>query len=89
MAEEIPDNRFKSEVVRLLQTAISKVDGLETKVGGLETKINENTRELKSLQTDIRVLSGQFQDVAGLVVKDTQRISNLEDRVMAVESKIE
>ena len=78
MAEEMPDNRFKSEVMRLLGTVITKVDGLEAKV-------DENTAAVRTVQNDVRVLSGQFQDVASVVIKDTQRISSLEHRVDGLE----
>lgn len=87
MAEEIPDNRFKSEVMRLLGTVITKVDGLETKVDGLEIKVGENTAAVRALQNDVRILGGQVQDVASVVIKDTQRISTLEHRVDALEGE--
>jgi hypothetical protein len=81
MAEEASENQFRSEVIRLLTTAVTKVDGLEGGVGGLdakvegldaklsrlEVKVDENTREIKTLQGDVRLLAGQFQDVAGVV----------------------
>lgn len=73
MVEEISDSNFKSEVMRLLGTVITKVD--------------QNTDEIKSLQNDVRTLSGQFQDVASVVITDTQRIASLEQRADILEQE--
>ena len=101
MAEEIPDHKFKADVMQFIDTAIKKFDGLtadvrtnsfkldrlENSIGSLETKVDENTREIKSIQSDVRVLGGQFQDVAGVVIKDTQRLTAMEQRVDILEQE--
>ena len=79
MAEEIPEDRFKAEVVRLLHTAIKKVDGLETKFDGLETKVD-------GLARDVKMLSGQFNDVGVMAINDNRRIDDLEKRVSDLET---
>jgi hypothetical protein len=81
MAEEIPDGRFKDEVMRLLQTAITKVDGLEKKA-------DENTGKLESLTVEVKTLSGQFQDVGIMAIKDNGRMTELERRVDNLETGI-
>lgn len=41
MADEIlSDDRFKSEMTRMMQTVILKIDGLENRFDGLETRFD-------------------------------------------------
>ena len=75
MAEEIEDSRFKTEVMGLL--------------GKLIAKTNENSDDLKvvrseltTLSSDLKSISGQFNDIGVMAIEDHQRLDSLEKRVM-------
>jgi cell division protein FtsL len=87
MAEEYND-RFKSEVMRLLSTLILKVDGLEVKVDENKGEIIEVKQIVNDNTKDLRILSGQFTDVTQMVLKDNQRITKLETEVEDLKSSI-
>ena len=88
MAEEILDDRFKSEMTRFMETVILKLgehdqrfDGLEQRFDGLEKKVDRNHDELKILQ-------GQFTDVVKMVLNDNRRITKLEEDVEDLQGNI-
>jgi archaellum component FlaC len=66
----------------------TKFDGLETKVDGLETKISQVENSLESLTSDVRVLSGQFNDVGLMAIKDHSRIDIVEARLSVLEGEV-
>ena len=95
MAEEISDDRFKSEVMRLLNTVIVKLgdhdqrfDSLEQKFDGLEQKVDQNTEEIIAVKNNVKILSAQFTDVVGVVLEDNKRITKLEKDVEDLHSDI-
>ena len=90
----MPQENNMAEVLRLLKTVIVKVDGLavdmkevKTDVRVLKTDVRDLRAGLNRLDAKVDLLSGRFEDVAGVVIQDTQRISSLEERVDNVESK--
>ncbi len=97
----MPQENNMAEVIRLLHTVIGKVDGLASKVDGVETGLKKVESDVQVLKTDVGrleaktdrlgekvdILSGQFQDVARVVIEDTQRITGLENRVDNLERK--
>jgi hypothetical protein len=117
MADEIPDDKFKSDVMRFIEVAAQKFDGLiadvrtnsfkldrletkidsvegrlETKIdsveGRLETKLDSVEKGVAVLTSEVRLLGGQFRDVAVMAIKDTKRIDDLEERVDDLESGV-
>ena len=81
MAEESGNSGFEKDVLELL--------------GRLVTKTNENSIDLKALREDVsslssgvNALSGQFNDVGVMAIKDNKRIDSLESRVTELESGI-
>ena len=88
MADEINDDRFKSEVMRLLSTLILKVDGLEVKADENKSEIVEVKRIVNSNTKDLKILSGQITDVTQMVLKDNQRITKLETEVEDLKGSI-
>jgi DNA anti-recombination protein RmuC len=76
-----------AEVLRLLKTVIVKVDGLaadmkdvktdvgvlKTDVGVLKTDVREIRVNLNRVDAKVDLFTGRFEDVAGVVIKDTQR----------------
>ena len=79
----------------------SDVHGLKSDVQGLKSDVHGLKSDFQGLKFDVRelktssvrfegkldVLSGQFRDVAGQTIKDTQRITSLEGRISTLESK--
>jgi len=83
-----------AEVLRLLKTVIVKVDGLATDMKDvkgdirvLKTDVRDLRTGLNRLDAKVDLLTGRFEDVAVVVVKDTQRTSVLEERVGTLEGK--
>jgi hypothetical protein len=72
MAEEISEDKFKSEVIRFIQIANQKFDGLaeglrtntfkldhlENKLVQIEEKVDRVDANLKTLASEVKVLSG-------------------------------
>ena len=81
MAEEISDDRFKSEMVRMMETAILKLGEHDTRFDNLEKNISE-------IKSDVRVLKGQFNDVAVMAIEDNKRITKLESEVEELKGNI-
>ena len=102
MAEEIPDDRFKGEMIRMMETVILKLgkhderfdgleqrfDGLEQRFDGLEQKVDRNTEEIILLKKNVKILSAQFTDVVGMVLEDNKPITKLEKDVEDLQSNI-
>jgi len=95
MAEKISDDKFKSEVMRFIEVANQKFDGLTAdvrtnafKLDRLENGLNQVSEKLDSVASDVKGLSGQFKDVAGMMVRDHHpRIDRLEERLDVIESE--
>lgn len=90
----MPQENNMAEVLRLLKTVIVKVDGLatdmrevKTDVGVLKTNVQVLETRFDRLDAKVDFLTGRFEDVAGVVIEDTQRISGLEERVDILEPK--
>lgn len=90
----MPQENNMAEVLRLLKTVIVKVDGLsgdmkevKADVGVLKADVREIRMNLKRVDGKVDLLTGRFEDVALVVIKDTQRISGLEERVDTLEGK--
>ena len=90
----MPQENNMAEVLRLLKTVIVKVDGLATDMKDvkgdirvLKTDVRDLRTGLNRLDAKVDLLTGRFEDVAVVVVKDTQRTSVLEERVGTLEGK--
>jgi hypothetical protein len=95
MAEEISDEKFKSDVMRFIEVATQKFDGLiadvrtnSFKLDRLENKVDSVENRLETLTSEVKVLGGQFRDVGVLAIKDTNCIDVLEKRVDGLESGV-
>ena len=83
-----------SEVLRLMEVVVQKVDGLASDVrtntyaiDRLENKVDQIDTGLKELKSDFTTLSGQFSDVGVMAIKDHKRVDDLEQRVDILEQK--
>ena len=90
----MPQENNMGDVIRLLHTVIGKVDGLATGLGRVEAGVKVLKTDVRKLETKmdrleqkVVVLGGHFQDVARVVIEDTQRITGLDERVDILESK--
>ena len=90
----MPQETNMAELLRLMKTMIVKVDDLATDMKEVKSNVQglkSDVRELKTnavrVEGKLDLLSGQFRDVAGQAMKDTQRITSLEGRVDILESK--
>jgi hypothetical protein len=81
MAEEMPDGRFKSEVMILLGNLINKADETTSSLENVRTDIN-------SLSADVKVLSKQFNEVGLMSIKDHSRIDDVEERLSILEGEV-
>lgn len=95
MAEEISDDRFKSEVMRLLNTVIVKLgdhdknfESIDQRFDKLEEKIDQNTEGIVTVKNDVKILKGQFTDVVGMVLEDNKRITKVEKNIEDLQSNI-
>ena len=95
MAEEISDDRFKSEMMRMMNTVILKLgehdqrfESIDQRFDSLEEKIDRNTEEIIFVKKDVKILKGQFTDVVGMVLEDNKRITKLEKDVEDLQSNI-
>lgn len=102
MAEEISDDRFKSEMMRMMNTVILKLgehdqrfedidqkfESIDQRFDRLEEKIDRNTEDIALLKKDVKTLTGQFTDVVGMVLEDNKRITKLEKDVEDLQGNI-
>ena len=102
MAEEVFDDRFKSDVMRLLNRVIVKLgdhdkrfenidqrfESIDQRFDGLEQKVDKNTEEILLVKKNLQILSNQFTDVVGMVLEDNKRITKLEKDVEDLQSNI-
>lgn len=102
MAEEILDSEFKSNITKLIETVIQKVDGLasdvrtnsfkidsmEANMSQMDARLGRVEVDLSRLRTDVKTLTGQFNDVGVMAIKDNQRIDTLEQRVGVLEEGV-
>ena len=87
-------SQFKTDVMRFVDTAGKKFDGLTAdirtnafKLDRLENGLNQVAEKLDGVASDVKVLSGQFTDVAGMVIRDHHpRIERIEERIDVLES---
>lgn len=58
--EKISDERFKSEMMRLMNTAIVKIDNLENRFDGLENKVDGLENRFDGLEKRFDGLENRF-----------------------------
>ena len=64
-----------------------EVRDIRNEVRDVRNELRDNTAKLDSLTGDVKILSAQFKDVAGVVIRDHHpRIDKLEERVDVLES---
>lgn len=81
------DKKFE-EVTELLHKTISGVDELHLEVRDLRSELRDNTTKLGSLTDKVTILSGQFNDVGVMAIKDSGRIDDHEKRISDLEENI-
>ena len=88
MAEEISDDRFKGEVIRLLDTVIVKLgehdkkfDTIDQRFENIDQRFNNLEKDVSEIKSDVKIFKRQFTDVVGMVLEDNKRITKLEKNV--------
>jgi outer membrane murein-binding lipoprotein Lpp len=91
----MPQENNMAEVLRLLKTVIVKVDDLSTDMKRVKSDMQVLKSDMQVLKSDVQVLkgdvrkldskvnhlTGRFEDVASVVIEDTQTIKGLGRRV--------
>ena len=85
MSEE---NRFESEMTRMMNLVINKIGGLDDKVSGLENSFSRLEKEVLKNSQKLDVLTAQFGDVTSVVIGDNKRITKLEGDFAELQSNI-
>ena len=65
----------------------TKVDRLQTDIIAIKDDVSSLIGDANTLKLDVRTLSGQFNDVGIMAIKDHKRVDNLEQRVDILEQK--
>ncbi len=71
----------------LIEKLIKTVDGIASDVRSNSFKLDLLESMVGNLTSDVKTLSGQFTDVAGMSIRDNQRIDKIETRLDIVEAK--
>lgn len=80
-----------NEIIRLLNTAIQKVDGLDDKVNGLQNEFNEFRDETRQnfdyLKNEMRFTARKTDVLADDVLGVRSKVKDVEKRVEQLEQK--
>jgi len=88
MAEEMSDKDFKANVMRFIEVANQKFDGLTSDIRTNSVMLERIDNNLNIVTSDVSMLTKQFNDVAVMAIKDHKRIDNLEERVDVLEAEV-
>ena len=72
---------------KILETLVKKVDGLADDARSNSFKLDRLENMIEGLTSNVKTLSGQFNDVGIMAIDDHTRIGKLEERVDALESE--
>lgn len=81
MADEISDERFKSEMMGSMHNVIGRFSDIDHRFDSID-------QQLASIKSDVNVLSGQLNDVGVMAIKDSGRIDDHEKRISDLEANI-
>ncbi len=101
MTDKITDDQFKSEVIRFIEIANHKFDGitsdirtqsfridkLEARFDQTDEKINTLVNVILDLSGSIKTVSSQVGSVVSKVIENEERLERLEDRVEILEGE--
>lgn len=98
MAEEISDDRFKSEVLRFIEIANQKLDGLTADVrtnsfnfdkleATTNSRFDRTDDHLEAVSDKLNLIAKQFTAVTGKVIENEERLVSLESRVSGLEGE--
>lgn len=98
MAEKISDDKFKSEVMRFIEVANQKFDGLTAdvrtngyRIDNLEATTNSRfdrlDQNIEAIDDKLSLMSKQFTAVTGKVMDNDEQLGDLESRVAVLEGE--
>ena len=88
MAGQIEDDRFKSEVMRMLGNLVTKANEHDERFNDLDKKFDDLSSKADGVSSDVKLLTRQFNDVGSVAIKDHPRIDDLEERVGNLEAGV-
>ena len=59
------DERFKEEMIRMMGTAINKIDGLDKRLSNVESDVSSLKGDVSSLKGDVSSLKGDVSTLKG------------------------
>ena len=71
----------------LIEKLVKTVEGIASDVRTNSFKLDRLETATGSLITNVKTLSGKFEDVGGMSIRDHHRIDKIEERLDIVESK--
>ncbi len=80
--------RISRGLVTAVEVVRSDVSELKTDVFELKTDVSELKTEMKTTNRKLDILSGQFNDVANMVVKNDGRLTKVEFDVAELKSNV-
>jgi outer membrane murein-binding lipoprotein Lpp len=83
----MPQENNMAELLRLMKTMIGKVDDLSTDMKDVKADGQVLKTNVRNLNAKVDHLTGRFEDVARVVIEDTQTLKNLGKRVVILEGK--
>ena len=100
--KENKSSRFESEMTRMMNLVITKLDAHDKRFDNLENRFDNLENRFDNLEKDVSkikievaknsdkldVLTGQFNDVAIMAIEDNKRITKLEKDVEGLKSSI-
>jgi outer membrane murein-binding lipoprotein Lpp len=83
----MPQENNMAELLRLMKTMIGKVDDLSTDMKDVKADVQVLKTNVRNLNAKVDHLTGRFEDVARVVIEDTQTLESLGKRVVTLEGK--
>ena len=103
MPEEISDDKFKGEMIRMMQSSILKIDGLDKRVagldervgaldervGGLDKRLSNVEKDVGELKADVGGIKKDLAVVLGRTDDLITKVVQMYNRLFAVEKQLE
>jgi chromosome segregation ATPase len=87
MANQQLEDRIE-ELLRISRGLVTAVEGVRSDVSELKTDVSELKTGMKATNRKLDTLSGQFNDVANMVVENNGRLTKVEFDVAELKSNV-
>jgi chromosome segregation ATPase len=89
MAEDKPSDRFQTEMMRLMQTAIREINGLKSNLGNLDNKFDGLDKKFDGLETRFDGLDKKFDGLETRFDGLEKKFDGLENKVDQLGTKVD